>query len=74
LVRADNNPLWGRIIAGLCGNQPEYKKDQWKFKSDTPDTVIPKIIAALVEQGCLIKEVKQEKNDLKQKIKEVYGE
>ncbi|HUI90922.1 MAG TPA: ABC transporter ATP-binding protein [Chitinivibrionales bacterium] len=73
-VRCAQGQNFGSVIEDICRFHPEYDNGAWRFSVVDPPAVVPKIVSALVAEGCEIQEVGPEPDDLKDRIRDHYRE
>ena len=69
---ADYSSEHDNIIEHCIGPNAEYADGAWRFSIENSDTIIPQLITKLAAAGCCIREVRREKQELKDAIKAHY--
>jgi ABC-2 type transport system ATP-binding protein len=71
-IVASDREEYKKIIAMHSGKKVAYRGDSWHFVVENPDEAIPAMIASLCAAGCRIREVREEKQELKEKMRVHY--
>ena len=72
VLRAAGEDSYGDLIARHAAGKPSFKDGLWHFTVVDPDTTVPRLIAALVEAGCAVKEVRPVERDLRGRLRDTY--
>ncbi len=71
-LAAPGGAVFQEIIERQCGHRAAYSDNAWHFGVDRPDTQIPELVASLCAAGCRIREVRPEKQELKDRLRTHY--
>ena len=71
-IRTDDGTAPGEIIGRHGGAGIVRRQEAWNFTIDNAGDAIPAIVGDLVIAGCKVREVRCEKNDLRESIRSIY--
>ena len=73
LIATDERPETGAIIESVVGMPVCFENGAWRFEIAAPESLVPKIVAALAEKGREIKEVRADTSGIYEGIRKIYS-
>ncbi len=74
LVRAEARQEYASIIEEMTGGRAEHRDGAWRFEiASGRKDIVPAIISRLVAAGCIVEEVREEKDSMRESIRRHYG-